>query len=53
MVAAQSKGYSQYSHPNSPHPGHQHMTPEHTGYPEEGNKMMSYSTPNTNYRSVE
>ena len=50
MVPAQSKGYS---HPNSPHPSQQHMTPDHTGYQEEGNKMMSYPQPNMGYKSHE
>jgi len=39
-----------YSHPNSPHPS-QHMTPDHA-YPDDGNKMISY-TPTPTYRSVE
>eukprot|EP00090_Calanus_glacialis_P003082 TRINITY_DN12230_c0_g1_i1.p1 TRINITY_DN12230_c0_g1~~TRINITY_DN12230_c0_g1_i1.p1 ORF type:complete len:1327 (+),score=242.49 TRINITY_DN12230_c0_g1_i1:487-4467(+) len=39
-----------YSHPNSPHPS-QHMTPDHA-YPDDGNKMISY-TPTPTYRSVD
>jgi len=47
MVPPKHQGYS---HPNSPHPS-QHMTPDHA-YPDDGNKMISY-TPTPTYRSVD
>ena len=51
MAPPASKGYS---HPNSPHPSQQHMTPDHDHvYPDsDGTKMMSYA-PTPTYRSVE